>query len=138
MKTIRLFGVVLLAVLLSVSYSACSSSSDDDNSGGSDYNSLIVGKWYTTDSRGYNLYLEFKRDGTLIRTYEARDPSDPEYQMKGQYKINGDILYGKLDGESEWDMYKIKLLDSISLIIHELDEYGQEHGKNPDSFRRMN
>ena len=140
MRTVRFYGIALLTVLLSVSFSACSSSSDaDGNNGvGSDYKSLIVGKWYNTDSQGYNLYLEFKRDGTFIRTYEARKPSDRDYQLKGQYKIEGDIIYAKFDGENDWSMGKIKLLDSITLIIHELDEYGQEQGKYPDTLKRTN
>lgn len=53
MKTIRLFGIALIAVLMSVSFSACSSSSDDDNSG-SDSSASIEGTWFTTSQIWYD------------------------------------------------------------------------------------
>ena len=46
-KTIRLFGIALLTVLMSVSFSACSSSDDDDNNGsGGSSSASIEGTWY--------------------------------------------------------------------------------------------
>ena len=53
MKTIRLFGVALLTVLLSVSFSSCSKS-DDDNGGG-DTSASIEGKWYLKSEIWYGM-----------------------------------------------------------------------------------
>ena len=45
MKTIRLFGVALLTVLLSVGFSSCSKSDDDNgNGGGGGTSASIEGK----------------------------------------------------------------------------------------------
>ena len=51
MKAIRLFGVALLTVLLSVSLSSCSKS-DDDNGGGSS-SASIEGTWYLKAEKWY-------------------------------------------------------------------------------------
>ena len=44
MKTIRLFGIALLTVLMSVAISSCSKS-DDDNNGGGGSSASIEGTW---------------------------------------------------------------------------------------------
>ena len=56
MKTIRLFGVALLTVLISVGFSACSSSSDDDNNGGGKTSTSIEGTWYMKSMKGFYYY----------------------------------------------------------------------------------
>lgn len=53
MKTIRLFGVALLTVLMSVSFSACGDSDDDDNGGGSS-SASIEGIWYLKSEIWYD------------------------------------------------------------------------------------
>ena len=53
MKTIRLFGVTLLTVLMSVGSSSCSKS-DDDNGGG-DTSASIEGIWYKMSVFEYEL-----------------------------------------------------------------------------------
>lgn len=56
MRTIRLFGMALLTVLMSVSYSACSSSSDDDNEVVPEVNPL-VGTWTGEYHQSHSNYL---------------------------------------------------------------------------------
>ena len=51
MKKVKLFGVALMAVLLSVSLSSCSKS-DDDNGGGSS-SASIEGTWYLKTETWY-------------------------------------------------------------------------------------
>lgn len=51
MKTIRLFRVALLTVLISVGFSSCSKS-DDDNGGG-DTSASIEGKWYLKSEKWF-------------------------------------------------------------------------------------
>lgn len=54
MKAIRLFGVALFTVFLSVGFSACSSSSDDDDSNGVDTSISIEGKWKKISEKEYD------------------------------------------------------------------------------------
>lgn len=91
MKTIRLFGIALLSVLMGVSFSGCSSS-DDEGGGGGDSGieatyEKIVGDWYVTSidvikgdhanwQGGKNLYF---REGGTCKTCN---------RMENRYKIN--------------------------------------------------
>ena len=62
MKTIRLFGIALLTVLMSVSFSACGS--DDD--GPQTSSSPLIGTWEKTNGNGDYYILEFKADGSYL------------------------------------------------------------------------
>ena len=52
MKTIRLFGIALLTVLMSVAISSCSKS-DDDNNGGGGSSASIEGTWYLKSEKWF-------------------------------------------------------------------------------------
>lgn len=73
MKAIRLFGIVLLTVLLSISFSACSSSNDSDTNinNVAEYKKKIVGTW--TGTYQTELTIVFKRyifnDSHVVRLY---------------------------------------------------------------------
>lgn len=54
MKTLRLVGIALLTVLLSVGFSSCSKS-DDDNGNGGDTSASIEGIWYKMSEIEYEL-----------------------------------------------------------------------------------
>ena len=57
MKTMRLFGVALLTVLISVGFSACGGSDDDvDNGGGGSSSASIEGTWYMKSMKGFYYY----------------------------------------------------------------------------------
>ena len=84
MKTIRLFGVALLTVLLSVGFSSCSKS-DDDN-GGSSSNPL-VGTWELSDEDGDYYTVELKADGSYYQVEYKRTTDNIKRVEKGTYKI---------------------------------------------------
>ncbi len=52
MKTLRLIGMALMAVLLNMSFSACSDDDDDENSGIGNKESLY-GTWQVTHVEGW-------------------------------------------------------------------------------------
>ena len=56
MKTIRLFGIALITVLLCVGLSSCSKSSDDDDNGGGSSSASIEGTWYLRSVIWYDYY----------------------------------------------------------------------------------
>ena len=92
MKAIRLIGVALLTVLMSVSFSSCSKS-DDDN-GGSSSNPL-VGTWYTEGvEKGSPTYTEitYNADYTCTwRDYKS-DKTTIKESESGKYKVEGSTL----------------------------------------------
>ena len=133
MKTIRLFGVTLLTVLMSVGSSSCSKS-DDDNGGGGGSSASIEGtwylkseKWFTDESRTkvssettYGDYANervwtFKKSGNdLILTEE-----DPDYTNEYTLVRNGNNDYHKGD----YDRFVVKTLSSNSLVVDYYDNY---------------
>lgn len=120
MKTLRFIGVALLAVLMSVSFSACGG--DDDDNGGNNYKSLIVGKWKLVGQ--YTLlatHVEYKSDGTF--SYTSID--DPTYEQHGVYKIEGDVLSEMFSDENDWERSKINTLNNTTLILQGIKDNGE-------------
>jgi len=76
-KTIRFIGMLLMAVLMGVGFTACS---DDDDVSASD----IVGKWYMEGEDDY--YMVFSSDGT---GYEYDEGSTGQFE----YSLNGNTLH---------------------------------------------
>ena len=132
MKTIRLFGVTLLTVLMSVGSSSCSKS-DDDNGGGGGSSASIEGtwylkseKWFTDESRTkvssettYGDYANervwtFKKSGNdLILTEENPDCTN-EYTL---------VRNGNNDYQMYDDRFVVKTLTSNSLVVDWYDNY---------------
>lgn len=77
MKTLRFFGMVLVTVLLSVGFAACSSN-DENNSSSSD----LIGKWICTSS-------------TFTPNENGRDPDNYYEREDGSYKYGYGIAVGE-------------------------------------------
>ena len=84
MKTIRLFGIALLSVLMCVSFSACGGS-DDENSQPS--SNALIGTWESIDPDGDNYILELKADGSYYQAEFYGKTEDIQISYKGIYKI---------------------------------------------------
>ncbi|MBP5713687.1 MAG: hypothetical protein J6X07_03195 [Prevotella sp.] len=129
MKTIRLFGVALLTVLMSVCFSACSSSDDDDNGGGgSEVTASIEGTWYLksenwggetktyedySDKRiwvitksGSNLILNEKKTSDSGKEYTLETVGNNEYK-KGNDKFVIKTLTSKMMEVGYYDNFYI-------------------------------
>lgn len=121
MKLNKLF-FILLSVSVLVSFSSCGS--DDDNFSESD----LFGTWGTTkvkasistnNSRAtklINAFLsEFESEGQLFTfyedgIYEEKDLSEYPYPYSsGTYRVKGNKLYLKEDGQPEEDMYVVSV-----------------------------
>ena len=141
MKTLRLFGIALLTVLMSVGSSSCSKS-DDDNGGGGGSSASIEGtwylkseKWFTDESRTkvssettYGDYANeivwtFKKSGNdLILTEEEFPDYTNDYTLvRNEYTLvrNGNNDYHKGD----YDRFVVKTLSSNSLVVDYYDNY---------------
>lgn len=141
MKTIRLFGVTLLTVLMSVAISSCSKS-DDDNDGGGGSSASIEGtwylkseKWFTDESRTkvssettYGDYANervwtFKKSGNdlILTEEEFPDYTNGYTLVRNEYTLvrNGNNDYHK----GYWDRFVVKTLSSNSLVVDYYDNY---------------
>ena len=132
MKTIRLFGIALLTVLICVAISSCSKSDDGNNGGGGDTSSSIEGtwylkseKWFTDESRTtvssektYGDYANervwtFKKSGNdLILTQKSSQTN--EYTL---------VRNGNNDYQKGNDRFVVKTLTSNSLVVDYYDNY---------------
>ena len=132
MKTLRLFGIALLTVLMSVGSSSCSKS-DDDNNGGGGSSASIEGtwylkseKWFTDESRTkvssettYGDYANeivwtFKKSGNDLILTQKHSGQTNEYILVR----NGNNDYQKHD-----DRFVVKTLTSNSLVVDFYDNY---------------
>ena len=84
MKTIRLFGIALLSVLMCVSFSACGGS-DDENSQPS--SNALIGTWESIDPDGDNYILELKADGSYYQAEFEGKTENIKSSYKGTYRI---------------------------------------------------
>lgn len=119
MKTLRFLGMALIAILVSVSFSACSSSDDDDNGGG-ETPASIVGTWIETDNtNSYQGKLVFSGKETSGNVTYLEDNKTI---WTGTYKVNGSKL------AITWSEYyfecTIKTLTSSTLILERIESDG--------------
>ena len=131
MKNIRLVGMALLALFMSVSFSACGGSDDDDNNGGGGSSASIEGtwylkseKWFTDESRTkvssettYGDYANervwtFKKSGNDLILTEKSSGQTKEYTLVR----NGNNHYQKGN-----DRFVVKTLTSNSLVVDYYD-----------------
>ena len=136
MKTLRLFGIALLTVLMSVAISSCSKS-DDDNNGGGDTSASIEGKWYLKSEIWYgmkngqidmsNITLNetygdyanervwtFKKSGNDLILTEKHSGQTSEYTL---------VRNGNNDYQYYDDRFVVKTLTSNSLVVDFYDNY---------------
>ena len=100
MKTFKLVGMALLAIMMSFSLAACS---DDDDEFGNATKETLVGEWQQTWSKGYDIYdgekdewdeastyyhIVFNEDGTGY-DYEADEPG---YKDDFTWQLNGENI----------------------------------------------
>ncbi|MBQ1974124.1 MAG: hypothetical protein II222_07305 [Paraprevotella sp.] len=116
MKTLRLFGAALVAVVLSLGMSSC----DDDEetipyvNPYQNYAQLIVGKWFNFTPEA-SMFLNYQTDGT--KNVIGWDYEQGWIEMTGTYRLEGNKLievYKKTDGTTT------EILSSIELTNDKL------------------
>ena len=115
MKTFRMLGMAVVAIMMSLNFVACS---DDEKA--DDYADLIVGTWVED---GYYAYTHtFNKNGS----YTYQDEDEEAQPMTGTWKVAGDKLYisvsvfGGLESE-----FVIRELTSSTLVWYDT-EYENE------------
>ena len=104
MKTLRLFGIALSTVLMSVAISSCSKS-DDDNNGGGGSSASIEGTWI--EKRLISYEWDYSKNSPDMSTGEARTPNDPETWIISK---NGDNLKVKESFFEDGSLYEYEFI----------------------------
>ena len=115
MKTFRMIGMALVAVMLGFAMSSCDNDDDDQNyqftyeNPYKDYPQLIVGKWFnfTPDA---SMFLSYQADGT--KNVVGWDKDHGWIEMNGTYNLEGNQLvelYNDANGSTITISSKIEL-----------------------------
>ena len=99
MKTFRMIGMALVAVMLSFTMSSCENDDDEVNPY-KDYPQLIVGKWFNFTPEA-SMYFEYNADNTFTKV--GFDQALGWMNGQGTYVLNGDKLtdeYKNADGST--------------------------------------
>ena len=112
MKTFRMIGMALVAVVLGFAMSSCEN--DDDVDPYKDYPQLIVGQWFnfTPDA---SMFLNYQADGT--KNVVGWDKEHGWIEMNGTYNLEGNQLvelYNDADGST------IKISSKVELTQEKL------------------
>ena len=104
MKTFRMIGMALVAVMLSFTMSSCDNDDDEVNPY-KDYPQLIVGKWFNFTPEA-SMFLEYQHDGKM--SIIGYDKEVGWFNSTRNYAINGNVL-------SEVDSYWGEITRMIEL-----------------------
>lgn len=118
MKTLRLIGMAIVAVIMSVNFTACSD--DDDEGEGKSLSEKLVGHWVLTYEEGF-----IKEEN--YPDYEwSHEPKD-EYEYFGHFTFRADGTYSQYDLDGTSNPQSIEKWtvsgDVITLIEDEFEQY---------------
>ena len=121
MKTLRFLGMALIAILVSVSFSACSSSDDDDNGGG-ETPASIVGTWIESGkAKSYQGKLVFSGQETSGNVTYLEDNKTI---WTGTYKVVNGSKLTITKSDTVYFECTIKTLTSSTLILERIESDG--------------
>ncbi|MBR2416101.1 MAG: hypothetical protein IKB11_05045, partial [Bacteroidaceae bacterium] len=123
MKTFRMIGMALVAVMLSFTMSSCDNDDDEVNPY-NDYPQLIVGKWFNFTPEA-SMYFEYNADNTFTKV--GFDQALGWMNGQGTYVLNGDKLtdeYKNADGST--------FLNDINVVEITKDKFVFKGGQNPE------
>ena len=123
MKTFRMIGMALVAVMLSFTMSSCDNDDDEVNPY-KDYPQLIVGKWFNFTPEA-SMYFEYNADNTFTKV--GFDQALGWMNGQGTYVLNGDKLtdeYKNADGST--------FLNDTNVVEITKDKFVFKGGQNPE------
>ena len=121
MKTFRMIGMALVAVVLSFTMSSCEN--DDDVDPYKDYPQLIVGKWFnfTPDA---SIFLEYKADNTF-NVVGFDKTFDKWFNNNGSYRLEGNKFTANFSVESGLPVEETKIEVTNEKLIFNTPERGE-------------
>ena len=119
MKTFRMIGMALVAVMLGFAMSSCEN--DDDVDPYKDYAELIVGKWFNFTPEA-SMFLNYQADNTYNMV--GWDKEFGWLEMSGTYRLEGNKLtesYTWTDGSQLQTPQLIEIKDDRLVFLSNLD-----------------
>ena len=110
MKTFRMIGMALVAVMLGFAMSSCEN--DDEVDPYKDYPQLIVGQWFCFTPES-SIFMNYQADGTFYEVGYGAKNGWREYV--GTYEINGNKVY--VSGKATPDVKEIVELTNDRFVI---------------------
>ena len=120
MKTFRMIGMALVAVMLSFTMSSCDNDDDEVNPY-KDYPQLIVGKWFNFTPEA-SMFLNYQADNTYNMV--GWDKEFGWLEMSGTYRLEGNKLtesYTWTDGSQLQTPQLIEIKDDRLVFLSNLD-----------------
>ena len=130
MKTFRMIGMALVAVMLSFAMSSCEN--DDEVDPYKDYPQLIVGKWFNFTPEA-SVYMEYKADGTY---YQLGTTSKNGWiERVGTYEVKGNKVNGIVTNmDNTPDVVEIVELSNDKFVIKTNYSEIETHYRIKESF----
>ena len=123
MKTFRMIGMALVAVVLGFAMSSCEN--DDDVDPYKDYPQLIVGQWFSIDPNA-SLYIVYGLDKSYYQL--GYGPVSGWRERIGTYEISDNKMIRKIvDGDEE-------LISTYEIVDITADEFVYKKDGNADNF----
>lgn len=121
MKTFRMIGMALVAVMLGFAMSSCEN--DDDVDLYKDYPQLIVGKWFNF-SPDASIFLEYKADNTF-NVVGFDKTFDKWFNNNGSYRLEGNKFTANFSVESGLPVEETKIEVTNEKLIFNTPERGE-------------
>lgn len=127
MKTFRMIGMALFAVLMCVNLASCSSDDDDDVQVPEDF--TIIGTWKMIEGDDMDQwFIVFNEDGTGHESWIYGEYSD-ESTFTYRFDSEDLIIYTQYPNEAPriWEITKISGKDVTIKYTYTDEETGQKH-----------
>ena len=132
MKTFRILGMALVAVMLGFAMSACSDDDDDYlKELEKEYSRLIVGKWFCFTPES-SIFMNYQADGTLYQVGYGSKNGWREYV--GTYDIDGNKVISEISGMTTLDVIEVVELTNEQFMLKTKDSEVKTSYRVQESF----
>ena len=132
MKTFRILGMALVAVMLGFAMSACSDDDDDYlKELEKEYSRLIVGKWFCFTPES-SIFMNYQADGTLYQVGYGSKNGWREYV--GTYDIDGNKVISEISGKTTLDIIEVVELTNEHFMLKTKDSEVKTSYRVQESF----
>jgi hypothetical protein len=131
MKTFRLIGMAVMAVLMCVNFAACSSDDDPTEEPTTDLSKIIIGTWVQD---GDDDIMVIKSDKTLTWYENETDYKNNEISYKCQWEIKGEWLKIYYEGRIHNEARPKEVKNNI-IVWKDYDDYENDYSDSYGNYR---
>ena len=117
MKTLRFFGMMLMAVLMSFSMTACGDDDDDDSSEGGSTGGSYVGTWVISDNDYKFEYVEITANTFNDIQYRIENNRVTRKSHPGKIAVSGDKIV-VTEGEAPFKEATYKVENNVLSVAY--------------------